>query len=151
MGRGSSVGLATRYGLDDLGIEFRWVRDFPHPPRPALCPSSLLYNGCRVFPGGKAAGAWLWPPTPSNANVKEGVELYLYSPSGPSWSDIGWTLPYLSREYLITTDFFTNITVYHVNILAHTKARRQLSTWTQTGLASGLLAFHTYKSDVFPI
>jgi hypothetical protein len=26
---------------------------------------SLLYNGYRVFPGGKAAGAWCWPPTPS--------------------------------------------------------------------------------------
>jgi hypothetical protein len=27
-------------------------------------PSSLLYNGYRVFPGGKAAGAWCWPPNP---------------------------------------------------------------------------------------
>jgi len=27
-------------------------------------PPSLLYNGYRVFPGGKAAGAWRWPPTP---------------------------------------------------------------------------------------
>jgi hypothetical protein len=27
-------------------------------------PPSLLYDGYRVFPGGKAAGAWCWPPTP---------------------------------------------------------------------------------------
>ena len=26
-----------------------------------------------VFPGGKTAGTWLWPPTLSNAEVKEGV------------------------------------------------------------------------------
>jgi hypothetical protein len=26
-------------------------------------PPSLLYNRYRVFPGGKAAGAWCWPPT----------------------------------------------------------------------------------------
>jgi hypothetical protein len=26
-------------------------------------PPSLLYNGYRVFPGGKAAEAWRWPPT----------------------------------------------------------------------------------------
>ena len=26
-------------------------------------PPSLLYNGYRVFPGGKAAGAWLSPST----------------------------------------------------------------------------------------
>jgi len=32
----SSVGIATRYGLDDPGIEFWWRRDFPHPSRLAL-------------------------------------------------------------------------------------------------------------------
>ena len=58
MGRDSSVGIVTRYGLDGLGIESRWGRDFPHPSRPALGPTHLLYNVYRVFPGGKAAGAW---------------------------------------------------------------------------------------------
>ena len=57
-GRDSSVGIATRYGLDGPGIESRWRRDFPHPSRPALGPPSLLYNGYRVFPAGKPAGAW---------------------------------------------------------------------------------------------
>jgi len=33
------------------------------PQRP-WGPPSLLYNGYRIFPGGKAAGAWRWPPTP---------------------------------------------------------------------------------------
>jgi hypothetical protein len=28
-GPGSSVGIATGYGLDGLGIESRWGRDFP--------------------------------------------------------------------------------------------------------------------------
>ena len=32
------------------------------PDRP-WGPPSLLYNGYRVFPGDKAAGAWRWPPT----------------------------------------------------------------------------------------
>ena len=36
LGRGSSVGIAIRYGLDGPGIESRWWRDFPHPSRPAL-------------------------------------------------------------------------------------------------------------------
>jgi len=35
-GQGSSVGIATGYGLDGRGIESRWERDFPHLSRPAL-------------------------------------------------------------------------------------------------------------------
>jgi len=34
--RDSSVGIANRYGLDGLGIESRWGRDFPHLSRLAL-------------------------------------------------------------------------------------------------------------------
>jgi hypothetical protein len=62
------------------------------PDRP-WGPPSLLYNGYRVFfrSGSKAAGALRWPPTPSSAQVKERVQLYLYSPSGPSWPVLGWT------------------------------------------------------------
>ena len=36
---GSSVGIATAYGLDGPGIEPRWGRDFPHLSRPALRPT----------------------------------------------------------------------------------------------------------------
>jgi hypothetical protein len=42
------------------------------PDRP-WDPPNLLYNGYRVFSGGKAPGAWHWPPTPSSAEVKERV------------------------------------------------------------------------------
>ena len=52
-------------------------------------PPSLLYNVYRVFTGSEAAGAWRWPPTPSSADVKEKVELYIYSPLVPSWPVIG--------------------------------------------------------------
>jgi hypothetical protein len=36
---GSSVGIATGYGLDGPGIESRCGRDFPHLSRPALGPT----------------------------------------------------------------------------------------------------------------
>jgi len=36
VGRDSSVGMATRYGLDGPGIESRCGRDFSHPSRSAL-------------------------------------------------------------------------------------------------------------------
>jgi hypothetical protein len=35
-GPGSSVGIATGYGLDGPGIEARWGRNFPHLSRPVL-------------------------------------------------------------------------------------------------------------------
>jgi hypothetical protein len=40
-GPGSSVGIATAYGLDGPGIESRWGRDFPHLSRPAPRPTQL--------------------------------------------------------------------------------------------------------------
>jgi hypothetical protein len=79
-GPGSSVGIVTDYGLDGLGIESRWGRDFPHLSRPALGPTlAPIQRVPRLFPWDKAAGAWRWPPTPSSAEVKERVYLYLYS------------------------------------------------------------------------
>jgi hypothetical protein len=54
-------------------------------------PSSLLYNGYRdLFSGRKAAGGGAVDhPPPSSAKVEERVQLYIYSPSGPSWPVMG--------------------------------------------------------------
>ena len=88
----SSVGIATRYGPDSPAIESRLGGEiFCTRPDLPWDPPSLLYNGYRVFPGGKEAGAWCWPPTPCSAEVEGRVELYLCSSSGPSWPVIGWT------------------------------------------------------------
>jgi hypothetical protein len=38
-GPGSSVVIATGYGLDGPGIEFRWWRDSSYTSRPALGPT----------------------------------------------------------------------------------------------------------------
>jgi len=55
----AQVGIATGYGLDGSGIEVPVGGEIfrTRPDRP-WDPSSFLYNGYRVFPGGKAAGAW---------------------------------------------------------------------------------------------
>jgi hypothetical protein len=50
--------IGTRYGLDGPGIESRGNEIFRTCPDRPSGPLSLLYNGYRVFPGGKAAGAW---------------------------------------------------------------------------------------------
>jgi hypothetical protein len=91
--RKNQNGIATRYGMDGPGIEFQWVEISCIRQDPPWGPPSLLYNGYRVsFPGVKRSGRGVNHPTPSSAEVKERVELYLYSPSGPSWPVLKRTL-----------------------------------------------------------
>ena len=84
VGRDSSVGMATCWTVlipNPSGGEISF-----HSPEHRWGSSSLLCNVYRVyFPKGKAGGVWSYPPTPCNAEVKERVKLYLYSPSGLSW------------------------------------------------------------------
>ena len=69
-GPGSVVGIATAYGLDGPGIEFRWGEIFRTSPDRPCGPPSLLYNGYRVFPGGKVLpGRDADPSPPSSAEV----------------------------------------------------------------------------------
>jgi hypothetical protein len=49
----------------------------------AYPPSSTIRTGS--FPGVKQPGRSVNPPSPSSAEIKERVELYLYSPSLRSW------------------------------------------------------------------
>ena len=49
--------------------------------------------GTGSFPEVKLPGRCVDHPPPPSAEVKERVELYLYSTSGPSWPVLGWTLP----------------------------------------------------------
>ena len=77
MSRDSSVGIATRYGLDDAGIE-SLTGLVAHPASYTMSTGS--------FPGVKRPGRVVDHPSPSSAKVKERVELYLYSPSGHLWA-----------------------------------------------------------------
>ena len=65
-----AAGIATRYGMESPGTEFRWWRDFLHPSTPALGPTQPPMQWAPDHSRGKVVGAWLWPPTPSIADVK---------------------------------------------------------------------------------
>ena len=90
MGRDSSVGIATRYGLDGPGIESHWEGEIfrTGPYRPWGQPS-FLYNGYRVFPGVKRRVRGAEHPPQSKCRGHGRVGLYLYSRSGPQWSVLG--------------------------------------------------------------
>ena len=92
MGRDNSVGIATRYGLDGPGIESQWGggAGFPAPVQtgPAAYPASYTMD-TGSFSGVKRPGRGVDHPPSSSAEVKERIELYIYSPSGPSWPVLG--------------------------------------------------------------
>jgi len=69
-GPGSIVGIATGYGLDGPGIEYRWRRDFLQMFRPALGPTQPPVQWVLGFSRGKSGrDADLSPP--SSAVVKK--------------------------------------------------------------------------------
>ena len=80
--RGSSVGIATRYGLEGQGIESRSGQDFPHTSRPAqgAHPASCTM-GTGSFPGIKSGrGVTL---TPHPLLVPLGMKEYSYTSTPP--------------------------------------------------------------------
>jgi len=95
--RDNSVHIAARYGLDGPGIESRFSA--PVQTGAGAHPSSYTM-GSRYYPGvkGQGQGPGVDHLLSCSAEVKERVELYLYSPSGPSWPVLGWTLLYFFRR-----------------------------------------------------
>jgi hypothetical protein len=86
VGRDSSVGITTCYRLDGPGIESQWGARFfvAIQTGPGAHPASYTMGT-----GLKRLGHGVDHPPQSSAEVKERVELYLYSPSGPSWPILG--------------------------------------------------------------
>jgi hypothetical protein len=69
-GPGSSVGIASDYGLEVRGSNPGEGGIFSTCPDRPWGPPSLLYNGYRVFPGGrKRPGRDADPSSPSSAEV----------------------------------------------------------------------------------
>jgi hypothetical protein len=84
------VGIATRYGLEGPGIDSQSGARISAPVHtgPGAHPASCtVITGS--FPRVERPGRGVDYPPPSSAEVKERVELYLYSPSGPSWPVLG--------------------------------------------------------------
>ena len=90
---GSSVSIATDYGLDGPGSNPS-VDEIFRPSRPVLWPTQPLYNGYRFFPGGKVRpgrAADHLPPSSAAA-----IEEYSYTSTHP----LDHTEPVMGSLYL---------------------------------------------------
>ena len=93
------------------GEIFRTCPDWPWGP------PSLLYNGYRVSLPGLSNLGVAFTTHPTGVDVKERVELYLYSPYGLSWPVLGWTSIYSTGRSSNTVSISKNID-YKVNLLS---------------------------------
>jgi hypothetical protein len=84
-GHDSSVGIASRYGLDGPGDRNPVEAIFPAPVHtgPVAHPASRTV-GIGFFPGVKRPGRVVDHPPPSSAKVKDRIDQYMHSTSGPS-------------------------------------------------------------------
>ena len=103
VGRDSSVGIATGYGLDGPAIESRCERNFPHLSRPALVPTQSPVQWVPgLFPGGKAAGAWRWTPPHLAPRLKKE---YSYT-STPLWSFLACSMVNFTFTFTFTCTLY---------------------------------------------
>ena len=131
VGWGNSVGRATALGAGRSGHRIPVGARFYAPVQTGPWAHLATYTmGTGSFLGGKAAGAWCWPPTPYSAEVKERVELYLYFTSGSSWLVIGSILPLHYLIYIIYYKFKICLSIdchFKYNLLQNTKSSQFLT------------------------
>jgi hypothetical protein len=91
---------ATGHGLDGPEIESLWRWDYSHLSSPVLRPTQLTVLWVPAHSRRYRSRCVVDHPSSSSAEVKKTVELYLYSPAGPSWPVQGWNLPFsFCRSY----------------------------------------------------
>jgi hypothetical protein len=84
---------------------------------PGAHPASYTM-GAGSFQGVRRPGSGVDHPSPSSAEVKERVKLYIYLPSGSSWHVIGWTVPLPLPLFLIESSLVLSVTGgYHSELI----------------------------------
>ena len=90
--------------------------------------------------------------SPSSAEFKQKVELYLYSTSGPLWPVMGWPLPLPLHKF----KYSFNARIWHIcftELLCHSWRRQgttMLHTFTLNGIQIDLLqGSHWYLLHIF--
>ena len=88
----------SHYGLGGPWIESRWGARSSAPTQINRGAHSVSYTmGTGSFQRIKRSECAVNHPPPSSAEVRERVDLYLYSSCVPSWQVIGLTLPLITN------------------------------------------------------
>ena len=85
----SAVGIAIPHKLNGQGIECKCGQFYHNRPDGAWDPLAHYTVRSLYLCWGESDRAWGYTPIHCTTKVKERVELYLYSPSQPSWTFIG--------------------------------------------------------------
>jgi hypothetical protein len=111
-GRGSVVGIPTRYGIEVPGIEFRWRRYLPTcQTSPETHPASCKM-GTGSFPEARLSGLGVNHPSPSSAEITNGLGIYLPLPSVP-------VTVYHEAAFTFTTYLFLYVPALFVYLFIH--------------------------------
>ena len=129
-GPGSSVGIATDYGLDGPGIKSRWGRDFPPIHTSPGAHPTFCTMGIGSFPGVKCGrGVLLTTHTLLEPRSCKGRAIPLPTLShNQSCNEISlpyvifkildiWLAVYHSITSLLLTNWYTNFLFIHINYI----------------------------------
>jgi hypothetical protein len=141
--RDGIIGIVTCYRLFGLGIESRLGQDFLQPSIPAMgLTQPPIQWVLGISRGVKQSGHGVDPPPASSAEIKESVELYLYS--GLSWPVLAWTLalplPCIFHYFFMTNKCIINVTKVYITTVSlyviHTPTCFEISTSSSGSSAS---------------
>ena len=116
-GQDSTIGIATWYRLDGLGIESCRSQDFLHLSRLALGPSQPPTPWVLGRSWGLSCRGVALPTHPHLAQRLKKEQLYLYPPSVPSWQVMGWSLPLPFETYFIDCYLFLNHRKFKTDVM----------------------------------
>ena len=115
MGRDSVVGIATTlqagWSEDRIAMGARFSV-FVQPGHYTHLASYIMCTGS--FLGVKQPGSGVDHPLPSSAEVKERLEIYLCSSSGPPWPVLGFNLPLCSNDVVGSTGSSSVINAFRI-------------------------------------
>ena len=82
------------------------------------------------FPEAKLPGRGIDHPPPSSGKVKERVELYVFSPSGTSWTALAWSSPSFYFFFLSIFLFFSTFSKLVLILSSHVSSCLPIPTYS---------------------